>query len=158
MLATVAAMGRNRVIGSQGTLPWKLPGDMRHFRETTRSGVVLMGRTTFDSIGRPLPERENWVLTRQPDWTASGVRVFRQASAMLEAAHSLPRGWVIGGEQIYRLFLPHCQQQLLTLVEAEVPGDAFYPEFEASDWRVIRDQPGPPGEAFAYRFVTYERV
>lgn len=158
MLATVAALGRNRVIGSEGGLPWHLPGDMRHFRETTRGGTVLMGRATYESIGRPLPQRENWVLTRQPDWRAEGVRVFRDAKEMVEAAKRLQTGWVIGGEQIYRLFLPHCQRQILTLVEAELPGDAFYPEWKASEWRQIADEPGPTGEAYAYHFVTYERL
>lgn len=157
MLATIAALGRNRVIGRAGTLPWKLPGDLRHFREHTSGSTVIMGRTTYESIGKPLPNRENWVLTRQPDWQAAGVTVFRDETELLHQAATLATGWVIGGEQIYRLLLPHCQRQLLTWVEASPEGDAFYPEFDAHDWSVVQDLPGPGGEEYAYRFVTYQR-
>jgi dihydrofolate reductase len=157
MLATIAALGRNRVIGSGGTLPWKLPGDLRHFREQTTGSTVIMGRTTYDSIGKPLPNRENWVLTRQPDWQPAGVTVFRDAEELLHRAATLATGWVIGGEQIYRLLLPRCQRQVLTWVDASPDGDAFYPEFDTHDWTVVLDLPGAEGEQYPYRFVTYER-
>lgn len=122
MLITIAALSRNRVIGDQGQIPWNLPGDMKHFRESTSGGVIVMGRTTFESIGRPLPGRENWVLTRG-DKQIEGVRIFRSVEEVLAAVPEKKPVWIIGGEQIYREFLPHCQKQSLTYVDAEIEGD-----------------------------------
>jgi dihydrofolate reductase len=158
VLTTVAALSRNRVIGRAGQLPWHLPGDMKHFRELTRGGVVVMGRTTFDSIGKPLPQRENWVLSRQPQFQAPGVRVFHDLPALLREASALAHCWVIGGEQIYRTLLPHCDQQWLTEVEQEMEGDSYYPEVDPREWKVREVRSGPQGEAYAYRFCLYERV
>lgn len=157
MLACIAAMSRNRVIGLDGKLPWNLPGDMRHFRGRTLGGVVLMGRSTYDSIGRALPGRENWVLTRQLDWTAPDVRIFHTLESALEEACSRERCWVIGGAQIYQQFLPHCQRQLLTHIEADLPGDTFYPDFSSRDWACVDEERGPEGEQYPYRFSTYQR-
>lgn len=157
MLTTVAALSRNRVIGRNGQLPWTLPGDMRHFRETTRDGVIVMGRTTYESIGKPLPHRQNWVLTRQQNWHAEGVRVFHQLEDLLAAAQEHAQVWVIGGQQIYEILLPHCQRQWLTEIEADVEGDTFYPDFDPTEWNLIKDRAGPEGEDFAYRFCLYER-
>lgn len=157
MLATIAALAKNRVIGREGALPWKLPGDLRHFRAATAGGTVIMGRATFESIGKPLPQRQNWVLTRQAGWEADGVTVFRDADELLRRAAALETGWVIGGEQIYRLLLPHCQRQLLTWVDASPEGDAFYPEFDLVEWNVVEDVAGPAGEQYSYRIATYER-
>jgi dihydrofolate reductase len=158
MLMTIAAMSRNRVIGDQGQIPWNLPGDMKHFRESTSGGVIVMGRTTFESIGRPLPGRENWVLTRGSK-NIEGVRVFHSVDEVLAAAiHEKKPVWIIGGEQIYREFLPHCQKQWLTWVDAEIEGDTRYPEFNESDWRLSSREKGPAGEEYDYEFRLYERA
>lgn len=116
-----------------------------------------MGRSTYDSIGKALPGRENWVLTRQHDWQASDARVFHDLDTVLEHACSRERCWIIGGAQIYKLLLPHCQQQILTHIEANLDGDTFYPEFSNQEWQEVDVQPGPEGEQFAYRFSTYQR-
>ena len=157
MLITIAALSRNRVIGDQGQIPWNLPGDMRHFRESTSGGVIVMGRATFESIGRPLPGRENWVLTRGSGHFPEGVRVFGSVSEVLEAVPSHKPVWIIGGEQIYRAFLPHCQKQSLTFIDAEVDGDTLYPEFSEADWELSESQPGPAGEEYDYEFSVYTR-
>ena len=157
MLTTVAALTRNGVIGRSGQLPWSLPGDMKHFRETTRGGVVVMGRTTYESIGKPLPHRENWVLTRQSDWQAPGVRVFHEIDPLLAAAAGHSEVWVIGGQQIYEALLPHCQRQWLTEIDHEVEGDTFYPPFDRSGWSLLEQRPGPMGEEMSYSFCLYER-
>ena len=154
----MAALGRNRAIGLKGTLPWKLPGDLAHFRRLTRGGVVLMGRSTYDSIGQPLPHRKNWVLTRNPEWSAPSVRVLHEIGEVLHAASEFENVWVIGGEQIYRELLPFCDRQVLTFVDAAPEGDSFYPEFPASEWQIADRQPGPAGEQHAYEVVTYQRV
>lgn len=158
MLTTVAALSRNRVIGKDGQVPWRLPGDLKHFRETTRGGVVVMGRTTFESIGKPLPQRENWVLTRDPNWKHPQVRVFHDLAELLRAASGHEEVWVIGGEQIYRQLLPHCQRQWLTEVQAEVEGDTFYPEFSERDWQLKEKRPGPDDGSWPYHFCLYVRI
>lgn len=157
MLIAIAALATNRVIGREGQLPWRLPGDLKHFRQSTLGGVVVMGRTTYQSLGKSLPQRENWVLTGQADFQAEGVRVFHSLSELLQAAADHPQVWIIGGGQVYAQLLPFCQRQLLTLVEATPQGDAYYPEFALDQWKLIEDRPGPQGEAHAYRFLTYER-
>lgn len=157
MMMTIAAMSRNRVIGEQGQIPWNLPGDMKHFRESTSGGVIVMGRTTFESIGRPLPGRENWVLSRSGK-SIEGVRVFSSVQEVLAAIPHNKPVWIIGGEQIYREFLPHCHKQMLTLVDAEIDGDTRYPEFSESEWRLTSCEKGPAGEDYDYEFCTYERV
>jgi len=157
VLITIAALSRNRVIGDHGQIPWNLPGDMKHFRESTSGGVIVMGRATFESIGRPLPGRENWVLTRGAKEFPEGVRVFSSVEEVLAAAPHNKPVWIIGGEQIYRAFLPHCQKQSLTFIDAEVDGDTLYPEFDAEEWELSECQPGPAGEEYEYEFRVYQR-
>lgn len=157
MLISIAALGKNRVIGMEGRLPWHLPGDLRHFRELTRGGIVIMGRTTFASIGRPLPQRENWVLSRTVGLQLPGVRVFPSLETLLQALDG-KIAWVIGGEQVYRQLLPHCDRQVLTEVEAEPEGDSYYPEFSSQEWLLADVQGGPSGEEWPYRFCRYERI
>lgn len=158
MLITIAAMSRNRVIGDGGQIPWNLPGDMRHFRESTSGGVIVMGRATFESIGRPLPGRENWVLSRGGSQFPDGVRVFGSIEEVLAAVPAKKPVWIIGGEQIYRAFLPHCGQQLLTFIDAEIDGDTHYPEFDPADWELSQTLAGPAGEEYDYEFRTYLRT
>jgi len=126
-MIAIAAMSLNRVIGAGGGIPWHLSEDLKFFKRTTLGHVVLMGRKTYDSIGKPLPGRENWVLSRGSD--LPGVRVIRDAGEI-----SLPRDgrevFVIGGAQLYALLLPRCSEVLLTQVNREVEGDVFFPPFE----------------------------
>ena len=151
-------MSRNRVIGDQGQIPWSLPGDMKHFRESTSGGVIVMGRATFDSIGRPLPGRENWVLTRGNPQLPEGVRVFHSVEDVIAAVPSHKPVWIIGGEQIYRAFLPHCQKQSLTYIDAEVDGDTLYPVFDPAEWTLTSTEKGPADEEYDYEFRLYERI
>lgn len=157
MLITIAALSRNRVIGDAGQIPWNLPGDMKHFRESTSGGVIVMGRATFESIGRPLPGRENWVLSRGNPPLPEGVRLFHSVEEVLAAVPGNKPVWIIGGEQIYRAFLPHCQKQSLTFIDAEVDGDTLYPEFAEEEWELSESQPGPAGEEYDYEFRVYLR-
>ena len=157
MLTSIAARSKNGVIGVGGQLPWHLPTDLKRFRQLTRGGIVVMGRQTYDSIGRPLPQRENWILTRQSQLEVPGARVFHNPTRLIEEleAHD---AWVIGGEQIYRLLLPYCGAQELTEVDIELPGDSFYPDFSEQDWSKVAEQPGPSDEPLRYRFCRYQRV
>jgi dihydrofolate reductase len=126
-MIAIAAMSRNRAIGLEGRIPWHLPGDLKFFKRTTLDHIVLMGRKTYESIGKPLPGRENWILSRQAE--IPGVRVFRS----LEEIPPPPAGknlYLIGGAELYAALLPRCTEILLTRVNLETPGDAFFPAFE----------------------------
>jgi dihydrofolate reductase len=156
----IVAMSRNRVIGVEGRMPWHLPDDLRHFRELTWGKPILMGRRTFEAIGRPLPGRDNFVLSRDPNYRADGCRVFDSSQAMLDAACALhPEPMIIGGAMLYEAFLGKAGRIYLTLVEAEVNGDAFFPELEPGAWRCAMEElhPEDARHAFPFRFITLER-
>jgi len=135
-LAMIAAMSRNRVIGAQGVLPWHEPEDMRFFRTTTLGHAVIMGRKTFESLGRALPKRRNLVITRQSGWTAEGCEVVQDLTQAISLARATdPMPFITGGGEVYALALPLATRIYLTTVAVEVPGDAHFPEFDESQWR-----------------------
>jgi dihydrofolate reductase len=125
----IAAMSLNRVIGRGNEIPWRIPEDFRWFKQCTRGHVVVMGRKTFESLGsKPLPDRTNVVLTRGAE--IPGVEIIRDLSALDPAAYQPREVWVIGGAEIYAQLLPRCSDLYLSIVQREVDGDAFFPEFE----------------------------
>ena len=126
-MKAIAAMSLNRAIGIEGQIPWHLPEDLKFFKRTTLGHVILMGRKTYDSIGKPLPGRENWVMTRGAD--IPGVRVIRDLSEVAPPSDGREI-FLIGGAQLYEALLPQCSELYLTLVKREVAGDAFFPAFE----------------------------
>jgi dihydrofolate reductase len=128
-MIAVAAMAANRVIGDRGSIPWHLPEDLRWFKELTMGGTLLMGRVTFDSIGRPLPGRATVVLSRREDLIIPGVRVIRDLSG-LSGAPTRGELFVVGGADVYRMALPYCRDLYLTEVRRAVPGDRKFPVFE----------------------------
>ncbi|MBM3848887.1 MAG: dihydrofolate reductase [Verrucomicrobia bacterium] len=135
-LRAIAAMSENRVIGNSGRIPWHLPADFRWFRQVTHGGILVMGRKTWESIGKPLPGRETFVLTRSPVGIP-GVRSFPSTDALLEALRQDPRpAWVCGGGEVYSLLLPRCADLFLTRVPVTVEGDALFPPFERDFVRI----------------------
>ncbi|MBU3666706.1 MAG: dihydrofolate reductase [Chthoniobacterales bacterium] len=128
-MIAVAAMAANRVIGADGKIPWHLPDDLRWFKNLTLGGTLLMGRVTFDSIGRPLPGRETIVLSRREDLEIPGVQVIRDLSA-LRSARIQGEIYVVGGADIYRIALPYCRDLYLTEVKCDAAGDRKFPVFE----------------------------
>ncbi len=164
-LCLVVAAAENGVIGRNNQLPWYLPEDLKHFKRVTLGKPVIMGRKTWESIGRPLPGRTNIVITRQPDYLAEGARVVDSLEAALELAEGVAlidgadEVMVIGGADIYRLALPRADRVYLTEVHAEVEGDAFFPDWDRSHWREVsrERQPARDESEYAYSFVTYER-
>ncbi len=160
MLSLIAALDRNRVIGRNGDLPWRLPDDLRHFKRLTLGKTVLMGRKTWVSLGRPLPERDNWVISRDPAFHAEGARVFRSLDAALQAHESSQELMVIGGAELYRQLLPRADRLYLTEVDAEVDGDAWFPEFDRAGWRESARESHAADErhAHAFAFVTLDRT
>ena len=159
-VSLIAAMSENRVIGKGNALPWQLPEDLKRFRQITKGHPVVMGRKTYESIGRPLPDRLNLVITRQSDWHAPGVEVFGSLDAALDRAldvaveKGLSEVFIIGGGEIYAQALPRAQRLHLTRVAAQIEGDAFFPVFESEFEEVARE--GRPGDP-SFAFVTYER-
>ena len=158
----MAAVAENGVIGRNNALPWHLPQDMRYFKRTTMGKPILMGRKTWDSIGRPLPGRSNIVISRQPGLQLRGVQVVSELDAALALAESASAEEmvVIGGTEIYRLTLPRARRLYLTEVHAEVTGDAHFPAWQRRDWREISRQHCAKDETnpYDYSFVVYERV
>ena len=128
-MIAVAAMAANRVIGADGKIPWHLPEDLRWFKELTMGGTLLMGRVTYDSIGKPLPGRLTIVMSRQDGLAIPGVEVIRDLSG-LSTARTQGEIFVVGGSEIYRVALPYCRDLYLTEVKREVAGDRKFPVFE----------------------------
>ncbi|HEY7772591.1 MAG TPA: dihydrofolate reductase [Marinagarivorans sp.] len=161
-IALMVAMSNNRCIGIDNTLPWHLPEDLKHFKNTTSHKPIIMGRKTFDSIGRPLPHRENIVVTRNADWRAEGVEVVSDLTQACRQANlaatkmSADEVVCIGGAQIYQAMLPMASRIYLTRVDAEIDGDAFFPEFDETLWERVSqthyksDSSNPYDYAFEY--------
>jgi dihydrofolate reductase len=141
-LTLVAAYADHRVIGDHGAIPWHLAEDFAHFKTTTMGGVLVMGRATYDSIGRPLPGRTTIVVTRDPEWSDDGVLVAHSLEEALDLAGAQPgETFVVGGTQIYEQALPLATHQVLTEVDLTPDGDAHYPEFSLDDWAETRRVP-----------------
>lgn len=158
-LSLIVAYSRNRAIGRDNALPWRLPGDLAHFKRSTLGHPIIMGRKTWESLGRPLPGRTNIVVTRDPGYAAAGAVVVNSLEAALQACRSEAQPpYVIGGAQLYALALPLADRILATEVHADVPGDAFFPELPAGLWRETAREPQPEENGYAYDFVTYARV
>ncbi|MBW8171727.1 dihydrofolate reductase [Ornithinimicrobium sp. Arc0846-15] len=139
-LTFVVAMGRNRVIGDGVGMPWHLPEDLAHFKRTTLGGTMLMGRRTFDSIGRALPGRRSVVITRDTSWSAPGVEVAHSIAEALDLAGAV-EVFVIGGGNIYEQTLPQADRIVLTEIDQEPPGSVFFPDLDSDEWsEASRDQ------------------
>ena len=158
----IVAMTDDGVIGVDGQLPWRLPEDLRRFKAATLGKPVVMGRKTFESIGRPLPQRHNIVLTRQSGLSLAdaAVTVVPTLDAALQAAEDASEVMIIGGAEIYRLALPLAQRILLTRVHAEVRGDTHFPSLDPEAWRVVSSETYAADDKHAYpmSFEDLERV
>ncbi|NIR60917.1 MAG: type 3 dihydrofolate reductase [Gammaproteobacteria bacterium] len=158
-ISLIVAMDRNDVIGRGNALPWHLPADLRHFRRLTLGKPVIMGRRTHESLGRPLPERTNIVISRDPGFRAPGCLVARALPEALDAAGAVPEVMVIGGAEVFEAALPRAARIYLTRVHAEVAGDARFPRLDPAAWREIEreDHPADERNPYPYSFVTLER-
>jgi dihydrofolate reductase len=158
-ISIIVATDERGAIGRDGQLPWRLPDDLRHFKALTLGKPVIMGRRTWDSIGRPLPGRHNIVVTRQADLAAPGATVVGSWDAALAAAQPAAEACVIGGAEIYRLALPDAQVIHRTEVHATVAADAFFPAIEPALWEEVgrTDHPADDRHAFAYSFIELHR-
>lgn len=159
-LNLIVARARNGVIGRGGTLPWRLPEELAHFKRTTMGHTIVMGRRTWESIGRPLPGRRSVVVTRDPDWHAAGA----ERAASLDDALALCAGaaevFVIGGAELYAQALPRAQRMIVTEIDADFEGDTWFPAPDPARWRESgRDHRPPEGaRGFSLDFVIYDAV
>lgn len=157
----IAAMGDNREIGLNNELLWKMPADMKHFRETTMGKPIIVGRKTYESFGaKPLPGRLNIVITRDANYDGNGATVVTSIQQALEAASDVEEVMVIGGASFYEQFLPQANRLILTYVHSSFEADAFFPEIDFSQWKEItrEDHSADEKNQFSYSFVTYERI
>ncbi|MRW83709.1 dihydrofolate reductase [Pseudoduganella sp. FT26W] len=157
LLTIIVATDAQRGIGINNTLPWKLPEDLAHFKRLTTGHPIIMGRKTFDSIGRPLPNRRNIVITRNADWRHDGVEVvgsIEAAIALLDGAE----GFVIGGAEIYKQSLQLADQLIITQIAHTFDCDAFFPEIDANAWQeTAREEHASEASGLRYAFVTLRR-
>jgi len=145
ILSLIAAMAENRVIGSKGAIPWHLPADLRHFQELTTGHPVIMGRKTYESIGRPLPGRRTLILSRNSDFRVDGAEVFPGLEEALQACDDANEIFVCGGAEIYRIALAKAARIYLTVVHRCYEGDTFFPEIPGDFREVLREErEGPP--------------
>lgn len=152
-VTAIAAVARNGIIGADNTIPWRLEGDFPRVRRLTMGGVLVMGRKTFDSIGRPLPGRDSYVVTRNPDWHHPGVQVFGNVDAALDAALATGKPvWVFGGGEIYRAAWDRTTALEITSVDAAPAGDASFPMIDPAQWREASREERP-----GFAWVRYER-
>lgn len=165
-VSLIVAMAKNRVIGANNQLPWHLPADLKHFKATTMAKPIVMGRKTWESIGRPLPGRFNIVISRQQDYVAEGAVVVGDLADALvlarrEAASAgLNEVFIIGGETIYRQALAEVARMYITEVDIEPDGDAWFPEIALEEWQEVSREcyPVTPDEKLGYCLVTLQRI
>ena len=159
VMALVVAMAENGVIGNANRLPWHLPADLKHFKALTMGKPMLMGRKTFDSIGKALPGRRNLVMTRGKPVEAPGVETVPSVEAALAATREATELMVIGGAEIFRLCLPRAERIYLTRIHAPLAGDTRFPNVDWNEWHAVQRTPCPADEknAYAMTFLVLER-
>lgn len=158
IISLIAAMDKNRLIGRENGLPWHLPADFKHFKEVTMAKPVVMGRKTFESIGKPLPGRKNIVISRS-GFNAEGVTGVGSIEAALAEAGNVEEVMVIGGASFYQQMIHSADRLYLTHVDAECEGDAWFPDFDVADWDVVSEQKYNADEKNNYSFTIkcYQR-
>ncbi len=157
ILSLIAAMASNRVIGNKGDIPWKIPGEQKMFKKITLGHTVIMGRKTYESLGSPLPERTNIVITRQTDYQAPGCTVVHDLAAAIAACGSDEQeAFICGGGQLYHESLEMADKIYLTVIPREIPGDTYFPEIAETDFAITTSEDIVGIEP--YHFYVYERV
>lgn len=158
-LSLIAAMDRQRVIGIENRLPWYLPADLKRFKQITLGKPVIMGRNTYESIGRSLPGRRNIIVTRTVGYAPAGCEIAGSLADALQQAGAASEVMLIGGASLYQQALPQVQRMYLTMIDADYPGDAWFPAYAETDWNVCAVEHIEKSETFAhaYRFMTLER-
>jgi dihydrofolate reductase len=161
-ISAIAAMSLNRVIGKDNQIPWHMPADLRFFQRTTTGHFVIMGRKNYDSMGRPLSNRTNVIITRNPFYVSSGCLVVHSLEAALGLAYNAgeEEAFIIGGGEIYLLAMDYLDRIYLTTIDAQVDGDVYFPELTIEDWRVVHEESHDADDKNPYPFVIriYDRI
>lgn len=159
MISMIWAMGRNNALGCKNRMPWHIPADFAYFKRITMGKTVIMGRKTFDSLGKPLPGRKNIVITRATDYSPEGCTTVHSIKKAMEYIGE-EEAFIIGGAEIYKEFLPIADRLYLTLIEKEFEADAFFPEIDYSQWKQISGEIGTKDEKnpYEYKWLVYERI
>ncbi len=159
MISIIAALAQNQTIGINNRLPWHLPADLQHFKKLTLGKPIIMGRKTYESIGKPLPGRRNIVISRNPQFTAPGCEVVPSLEAALTLTDSVEEVMIIGGAQLIAETLPLADRLYLTLIHQDFEGDCFFPDWNPQQWQQINreDHPADAANPYAYSFITFVR-
>ncbi|WP_042145555.1 dihydrofolate reductase [Paucisalibacillus sp. EB02] len=162
MISLLFAMDQNQLIGANNDLPWHLPNDLKFFKEKTTGHTIVMGRKTFDSIGRALPNRRNVVLSRQEVQLPSDVELIHHVETIIEWNNDYPEEeiFVIGGGGLFKQILPYADRMYVTLIDEVFKGDVFFPEFSLEDWKEMSREKGIKDEKnpYDYFFIQYDRI
>ena len=159
-ISLIAAMANNRVIGIENRLPWRLPDDLQHFKKLTLGKTIVMGRKTWESLPGLLPDRRHIVISRDPDYTAEGAEVVHSVEQAIDAVPEEHEVLIVGGANLYEQLLPLANNMYLTLVDTEIRGDAFFPQWDANQWQETERFHHPKDERhdYAFDFVTLEKM
>ena len=157
MISLIVAHDKQRIIGYENGMPWHLPGDLKYFKDQTMGKPVIMGRKTFESIGRPLPGRRNIVITRNEQYKADGIEVVASLDEALALAGNVPEIMIIGGEQIFRLALPIADRLYVTVIDYSFVGDTYFPEYESEFVEVSAQEPVIAPEGYSFQYRIFER-
>ncbi|MGM0508072.1 MAG: dihydrofolate reductase [Fusobacteriota bacterium] len=154
----IAAMGKNRVIGKDNSMPWDIPGDLKHFKSITLNHRVVMGKNTYQSIGKPLVNRENIILSRSRNFQRGekNIKVYNSINRVIKESNN-KKTFIIGGENIYKQFLNYCSKIHLTLIDKNIPGDKFFPVLDDKIWKLVDKSPQNNYKEYSYFFLTYNR-
>ncbi|WP_407272781.1 dihydrofolate reductase [Radiobacillus sp. PE A8.2] len=162
MISLLFAMDRNRVIGYQNGLPWRLPNDLKFFKDLTTSNKIIMGRKTFESMNGPLPNRDNIVLTRDDFFACDDCQIVHSLDEIVKWSEQNPSEeyFVIGGGHIFEQILPYADRMYMTQIDEAFPGDTYFPQFDESEWKQTKNEKGVKDETnpYDYYFITYDRV
>jgi len=158
IVSQIAAMSENHVIGKNNQLLWHMPEDLKHFKNTTSGHTVIMGRKTFDSVGKPLPRRRNIIITRQ-NITIEGCEVVNTIEAALALCAGEDEVFIVGGAEIYKQSLHLTDRVYLTIIHHHFEGDSFFPQLNQNDWKEVshENRPADDKNAYPYSFIRYER-
>ncbi|MGV3762971.1 dihydrofolate reductase [Parapedobacter sp.] len=158
LVSAIVAAAENNAIGKDNQLLWHLPNDLRFFKRTTTGHTVIMGRKTYESVGKPLPNRRNIVITRQEGYTVQGAEVAHSLAEALGSCAGEDEVFVVGGAEVYRQALPITNRVYLTRVHATLPGDSFFPELDKQRWRLVSEEHHLPDDrhAYGYTFEIYD--
>lgn len=162
MISLLYAMDRNRLIGKNNQLPWHLPQDLAYFKRVTMGHTIVMGRKTFDSIGKPLPGRENIIITRDKHFTSNGCKIIHSIDELLELSRNKmdEEIFVIGGAEIFKEILPYSDRLYVTNIYHEFEGDTYFPSIDENEWKMISKEPGIKDDKnpYDFDFAVYEKI